>query len=562
MAVVGDNEAKVAVRIALGSDGRSLEVLPPPTVASVFIFLPLLRTGSIGLPAAYHSQSFRPNEDRDGPILEVGTGEHSVKNKELFGRCASMLVELFKRFIEFGWRRLDRALQIHPPELLAGGWLEDFEWYRGYLRQLLTSLAELDLVQRESDEPIRLASAMIPKTDERLPWRTTFEFAAELMGDSRPSLAVSESCSSMVDGWIRVFEGATHRPFVVLDSTFLVRTVRELGDLKTLWNGLHASQPYDEQATLDWLSRLVEAIPETSRQLTFDGLLPNQKGVFRPHNALSRDAGIDEGLKNAYDDLVAESESIRNELLHVGLRGVDALVGREIQLKDFLPRLINLLKQRAAEPAAATDTKLRAACLAAFRWLVKNRQWAEFCDSLPVFTYGRDGDGTISKTSATAPFLLTPKTLWPEPAREFWDAFPPRWVLVGTYAEVLDAGDWAAAVDRGVIVNDLVSSTEFEVSDTILEEYALNDLSEGVEHSIKGQPARIVVGVLAQLKREEFYNSLRSNGQRSARFLRFVLQYVASVDSSWQRRTIVECECGSKHTIIPCEWLNSIRHNR
>ncbi len=291
----------------------------------------------------------------------------------------------------------------------------------------------------------------------------------------------------MVEGWIRVFEAVNPRPFSVLDSTFLVGKVRELGDLKTLWNRLCSNKPYDEQATLDWVNRLVEAIPESSRQLILDGFLPNQKGVFRPYNALSRDSGIDEALKNAHDDLVPQSESIRGELLHSGLRGVDALVGHDISLNDFLARLINILKKGAAEPGAATNPSLRDACLPVFQWLVKNRRWAEFCDSLPVFTYGRDGEETISKTSATAPFFLAPKTIWPEPAREFWDAFPPRWVLVDSYAQILDANDWTAAAEQGVIVNALVLSTQIEVTDTILEEYAVHDLPEGGEHSIKAQ---------------------------------------------------------------------------
>ncbi len=200
MAVVGDNEAKVAIPIGLGSDGRTLEVLPPPTVASVYIFLPLLRTGSIGLPGAYHSPSFRPNEDRDGPILEAGSGEQSTKNKELFERCASLLVGLFKSFTEVAWKRLDRALRIHPPELVAGGWLDDFGWYGDYLRRLLTSLAELPLIQRETNQPITLTRAIIPKSDERLSWRAAFEFAADLMETAFLHLLLANP----VPQWLRV----------------------------------------------------------------------------------------------------------------------------------------------------------------------------------------------------------------------------------------------------------------------------------------------------------------------------------------------------------------------
>ena len=67
-------------------------------------------------------------------------------------------------FTEVAWKRLDRALRIHPPELVAGGWLDDFGWYGDYLRRLLTSLAELPLIQRETNQPITLTRALVLST--------------------------------------------------------------------------------------------------------------------------------------------------------------------------------------------------------------------------------------------------------------------------------------------------------------------------------------------------------------------------------------------------------------
>jgi hypothetical protein len=561
MATLGDDEAKIAVRVGTQGEGKPLEILPPPEIASVFAFLPLLRTGSIGLPAAYHSQSFRPNEDRDGPLLEAGAGVQTTKNKEIFDRCAGLAVELFRRFADLGWRRPDRALLFRAPREV-GGWLTDSEWYHEYIRGLFRELSELALIETDDGKAITVARAAIPMSDETLSWQSVAEFGKHLVRNRLPSQTVSETCSRHIGGWIEIFPDPDNRPFTPLDSSSLLQQVRDSGSLEGLWTTLHPAEEFDESVAIDWLNKLIEMIPETHRKSALDGLLPDQKGVFRSYTTVARDIGIEQALKSAHDQLVPEQDSIRSQLLHPGIIGVDALIEREMTLEKFLPQLLKLLKTKAAQSGAEGDAKLRDSCLNTFHWLVKNERWPDFQDSLPTFAYKSDGSETVSKTSAKVPLPVIPKTLWPAGAREFWDVYPSGWVLVDDYSAILDSDDWNAVIRQGLILSPLVSSLRIELTDSMLEEWSLRELPEGVDHAVKGPAPQLDVGSLGQLRTEDFYNSLRSSAQRAARFLRFILEFVAGADSSWARREFIECECGSKHEIVPCEWLNWIRSSK
>jgi hypothetical protein len=68
----------------------------------------------------------------------------------------------------------------------------------------------------------------------------------------------------------------------------------------------------------------------------------------------------------------------------------------------------------------------------------------------------------------------------------------------------------------------------------------------------------IEVGKLAFIG-TDFYEALRGSRERAARFLQFILDFVADADDSWKQRVRVRCDCGNDHEVIPCEWLSFIR---
>jgi len=126
-------------------------------------------------------------------------------------------------------------------------------------------------------------------------------------------------------------------------------------------------------------------------------------------------------------------------------------------------------------------------------------------------------------------------------------------VLVDDYASKLDGSSWSEAAANGVLGTKLLWREEEELAD--LATYTVDLELEGDGHAAASP---VEVGKLAFIG-TEFYEALRGSRERAARFLQFILDYVVDADDSWKQRVTVECECGDKHEIIPCEWLAFIR---
>ena len=103
-------------------------------------------------------------------------------------------------------------------------------------------------------------------------------------------------------------------------------------------------------------------------------------------------------------------------------------------------------------------------------------------------------------------------------------------------------------------MNKLLWSEEIGISD--LEEFTAIRELEGDDHATE---TPITVGKLAFVGTDLFYESVRGSRERAIRFLQFILDYVSKVDDSWNKSIEVECACGQKHSIIPCDWLAWLR---
>ena len=93
LALIRGEDISVAAPIRLGSDG-TYEILEIGAVPNLFVFLPLVSSSEIGLPAAFHSRSFEPVDERDGVHLEPGGGPKSESNKRILGSAGHLLVKL------------------------------------------------------------------------------------------------------------------------------------------------------------------------------------------------------------------------------------------------------------------------------------------------------------------------------------------------------------------------------------------------------------------------------------------------------------------------------------
>ena len=113
-----------------------------------------------------------------------------------------------------------------------------------------------------------------------------------------------------------------------------------------------------------------------------------------------------------------------------------------------------------------------------------------------------------------------------------------------------------------MLIADLVWSEHVDITDEQLERLVVDQVLEG-EHAVKADGEhKVSVKKLALVGSEEFYDSIRKSQERAGRFLRFVLEYLATADPSWQQLQEVPCECAKTHSIIPCDWLAWIRRTQ
>jgi hypothetical protein len=288
---------------------------------------------------------------------------------------------------------LHRILGLRGPSESAG-WLADKTWYRDFEQRLFRKLAELPLVRTKASRLIPAANAVFPITDDRLPWRATFDLALPLYGDTLPDALIIEECSALCGGWTSFFNQDD-----LLMKSCLLGAARLLGRVKqaeTL-EKLSSLLVVDIGSALEWLNRFILSVPEDRRRTSFDGLLPDQTKahVFRPLDKLARDNGIDDGLKDVLEGL---GEDIRERLLHQGVVAADKLLTTVAEEHSLVTAAKDLMKTRGTSIPASGDSGFRTSCLSLFAWLSRRSRWNDLKDSLPVLALDRDGNEALTRS--------------------------------------------------------------------------------------------------------------------------------------------------------------------
>lgn len=551
LALIREQDTIVALPIRVHTNAPP-EVLAIGEVSKLFIFLPLVGSSEIGLPVAFHSRSFEPVEGRDGLHLEPGAGPKSEANKRALGAAGRLLGKLAQTCSANGFGNLQRLLRVHPPHE-PPAWLNDKSWYREFQQDITRDLSTCPLVRTKAKGPIPAAEALFPVGDARLSWEKTFEFSSQLFVDRLPEPTIAEECSQIANDWMSLFDiGEPIRNASILTSERLFSTIRKTESLTTLSSRL----AFDIGRTLEWLNQLILSVPEDQRRMSLDGLFPDQTdvGAFRTFDKLVRDHGIDDELKNILEHL---GEPIRERLLHRGVAGADRLITRVEKEETLVSATKDLLKKRLNQAPGVSASGTRTACLSLFAWFAQRGRWNDLRDAMPVITLDRDGDEMLAKTLDRPPLLLIPLTFWPEQARRFWNAFPPGSVLVDDYGPLLDQPAWDAVAQNGIVLGNLIWSEKEEITDP--DALGLQLELEGEGHTSK---VEMEVSKMALVGSDFFYESVRKNRERAARFLLFLLEYAALADGSWRRREEIPCECGKPHIVIPCDWLAWVRRKQ
>ncbi len=411
---------------------------------------------------------------------------------------------------------------------------------------MVRELAGIPLVLLDNEATAPVAEAELPLGDDSMAWGSVYRLGSSLAADRAPAKSIAEGCWVIAKKWTELLGDDDELiESCILTPPRLIERVRQTESLENLG----AALKLERAETVAWLNRLIAAVAEAERPACLDGVIPDQtpEGTFRSSSELSRDTDIDNELKDVLETL---DDPIRNRLVHEDIAGAETIIKRVQPRESLVSNAKDRLKKHV--PAKPEAPEFRTACLTMFQWLASEERWDDLKDAIPVYTLDSNETEMVSKTSARG-VLLTPRELWPDEARPYWDAFPRGSVLSDDYASLLDSSLWSDAAANGVLVMDLLWLKEEELAE--LEKYTLNSDLEDDGHSAA---APVEVGKLAFID-SIFHDALRGSRERAARFLEFILDYVVDVDKSWKQRVKVPCECGNEHEIIPCEWLSFIR---
>lgn len=544
LAVFQSDGIRVATRASSSPNGAGA-FEAPGDVPRLFLFLPLVGTNDLGLPVVLHSAEFAPTASRDGLYVGAEEAARSTANRRALERCATAIVGMVERSSEAGWQNVHRLLRLEATKTAALPG-DDAGWFRALQRSLLERLAEVPAIETSHGGLVPLGRALIAVGGEPLPTSELHRFSRQIFGDPLVAERISAECAGFALGWEELLS-ATHELSgrVILRAPRLVAKVIEhggVGGLAGLFDGHQA-------AALAWLNELVAAWPLPDRLGDLDGLLPDQTGTFRKNAALSRDAGLDDALKNLQEML---GTPIRTGLLHLGIAAAQELLEQRNVNDDLILRIKELLKQQATE-ASKRVPEFRDACILFFGWLTQRMRWDHLKDSLPVLTLERDGKEGCSKTATKDPRLLYPRALWPAPARELFDAMPGDSVLADAYTGAVPSDAWQTLAANSVVIGRLSWTERVQIGAQHLSTFS-TDVDDDGEH-IPKSTQEVEVGYLALVGTDELTTALKSSKQRSARFMRFVLEYAIHAEGSWKQRVQVPCSCGKTHVVIPCDWL-------
>ena len=326
LARMDGQEVVCAVRAAC-LEGEQLRIEPPGSdTPTIFRTYPLSGSARYALPVVIHAE-FAVNEERRE--IYLGTDEkEGHHNRGKVSLALSLLPPLAAAGVRLSWGRAHLLARVQPiacDDEAARWWRQELAKTAGRLaREPLVLLDEDGAVPALTDGegaddpvfPLPLLTATDPQDE---PFSPIWSLMERYFGDVPPE-DVAADWQPIVRGWEKL--GVKVHYAYTLEQ--LISVMRGFdASLADLANQLQGTQ--DEAAA--WLSDLLAVMAgyharhHQFPQGLLTGILPDQYGVFRSPQQLSRDQGIDARLKDIAEALDPKGQlsPSRAQLLHQGL---------------------------------------------------------------------------------------------------------------------------------------------------------------------------------------------------------------------------------------------------
>lgn len=490
-----------------------------------------------------------------------------VDDKELLIGCLNATDSALSMAIEEDWGGLHDLARLARCEHSFAKSEEEQEWWNGQLGTVAQRFAELPIVET------RCGKGRAVELDE---WWADFPLPRLLESGISDEIALERV-------WPLVNDGSDLYPPVEELSAAWAETAEGWADLGVPVNRVslqnladyvrpESGHLADLAVRIDshvWLSRFVDVVGECwqtrggTEASVFENLLPNQNSSLRSPEALRRDEGLSEELKDISAILGID---IREQLLDRRLfeaEGAEHLIflnetirraiPSELTEQHVLSELVTHLDETLSDGDRVEENSgqlLQGVIrLYDYLWRTKGIGAASIAKKLPLLSC----DHKIVRWT-NGRMLMAPISNWHADAQEFAEAYPPSRVLTPHYT-----GDVSQSIPS--VVNHLVE-WGIAVGDPISEERAAELKEKGL--SVLARVPELSEGVTVTgetfpqiaLLRSAIFNRVERNEIAARALLGMVVRYVATHDPQWREfRTTIGKKSGES---CPLEIRNSL----
>jgi hypothetical protein len=533
-----------AVALPLQRSGNRFSVCPLGDVPCLFVGFPLFGTERLGLPFVLNCLNVDPLPERDGAYLSPGRTESNEANKRLLQQAATAFIRVVCVAARHQWEGLVHVAAL--PDTPALEWL-DADWFKCYLKTLLTTLRDTPLVDTVAGERKPPTAVFFPTAPEQV-LESHRQLVVDMFGPAVPVESAVAQWAGVIESWQRLCEPGDPQVRTVT-VTDLAQRVSECLSLA----GLSRAIARLEGTPVVWLNRLflaMEACGILSKLTDALPLLPSQGGVFQKRSELHRDVGIDEELKDVARLLARD---VRPRLCDA-----DVVVSIQELLPEYhqdalLGELMATLSLQA-KSAYGTDA-FRQANSALFSWLAR-AQRANELRTFPVISRAVDDKGH-ERVAATEHPLLAPVGLWQAAAQPFEGLFPKEYVASELYSGLAEQ-TWAWLQDCRLFRLDPVFCDSRSLDEEELSSLFGSELGggENVQHGVGGIEGMDIACL--HIKDRGVRDTVRKSGEKVMLFLRFLVEHALPATEQYLRKIPVQCACGMTHPIHRAFWLGSL----
>jgi hypothetical protein len=541
--------------VALRKEDDAWMVCKPGNLPSVFRQLPLL--GGPVLPGwVVIDGEFEVEQERRS--IHVA-GDAARPLREAFAALGGLMRLATREKWVNGLRIAQLALPIGVAgETAVKVWTELLSSAAAALSRLpLVQSARGEMVPCVKDTEHELYADFIQRPVSGPSYDELWELAAACTLADPPARDIAEAWCEVAEGWEKL---GIQIPWIDL---------QEIGERASLKVNDVSALKVDGDG-YEWLSRFFDAVGKTwqaggTTKSHLRGLLPNQYGTLTDADALDRDSGVTERVKEIADavglDLRARLldldlvEALRRNTLKAGLYAVQEAASDEMSEADAIDELVDHLSEALPDEQRITEKNEQAAAgtieLLTHLWASQGKSAEHVAWRIPMLA-----EDSTARMAGRRRLMLPPLDAWPEAAQPFADAYPPGRVLADRYIEA-DASLLQALAAWGMAHRGLLTLT------------AREELTDRALKTLADDPAEVVDAILREteltqiaLLEPELINYCKQSRERARLLLGLVVCFVSSADASWRSSVMVSVRtpAGEKRvSLTPTLWLSDLR---